>query len=77
MEQAVDNYNIAETTVGNFRFYEVALCESFLNIVSRWGRLDEESKCHLGNQIFAKFSKSFTSTNKKNYCKKTLTVKIL
>ena len=23
-----------------------------------------------GNQIFAKFSKSFTSTNKKNYCKK-------
>ena len=23
-----------------------------------------------GNQIFAKFSKSFTSTNKKNSCKK-------
>ena len=27
MEQADDNYNIAETTVGNFRFYEVALFE--------------------------------------------------
>ena len=50
MEQAVDNYNIAETTVGNFRFYEVALCENFLNIVSRWGRLDEESKCLDGSR---------------------------
>ena len=42
MEQTDDSYNIAETTVGKFRFYEVALCENFLNIVSRWGRADEE-----------------------------------
>lgn len=45
MEQADDiNYKIAETTVGKFHFYEAALCENFLNIVSRWGRVDEESK---------------------------------
>ena len=45
MEQADDiNYKIAETTVGKFRFYEAALCENFLNIVSRWRRVDEESK---------------------------------
>ena len=35
MEQTDDIYNIAETTVGKFRFYEVVLCENFLNIVSR------------------------------------------
>ena len=35
---------LAETTVGKFRFYEVVLCESFVNIVSGWGRVDEESK---------------------------------
>ena len=44
MEQTNDNYNIAETTVGKFRFYEAALCENFLNIVSRWGGVDEINK---------------------------------